>query len=129
MRIDGKDATMPVQIKAPEQKSETRENNANSHTTNAYIEGRAISQMSDLERRELPISEKVLVDAIEKANRIITGANRKFEISIHEKTREVMVKVINSDTNEVVREIPPEKLLDLVAKLWEMAGIIVDERR
>jgi flagellar protein FlaG len=40
-----------------------------------------------------------------------------------------MVKVINSDTNEIIREIPPEKTLDLVAKMWEMAGIIVDERR
>ena len=39
-----------------------------------------------------------------------------------------MVKVINSETNEVIREIPPEKILDLVAKMWELAGILVDER-
>jgi len=90
---------------------------------------RNLSQMSQFERRELPISEKVVIDAIEKANRAISGANRKFEFSIHEKTKEIMIKVLDSDTNQVIREIPPEKILDMVAKMWEMAGLIVDERR
>jgi len=40
-----------------------------------------------------------------------------------------MVKVIDINTNEVIREIPPEKILDMVATMLEMAGIIVDERR
>jgi len=29
----------------------------------------------------------------------------------------------------MIREIPPEKILDLVAKMWEMAGILIDEKR
>jgi len=41
----------------------------------------------------------------------------------------VRVKVLDSETNEVIREIPPEKILDMVAKMWELAGLIVDERR
>lgn len=93
------------------------------------VEHRSLSQISDFERRELPISEKVVIDAIERANRAISGANRRFEFSIHEKTKEIMIKVIDSDTNQVIREIPPEKILDMVAKMWEMAGLIVDERR
>jgi flagellar protein FlaG len=40
-----------------------------------------------------------------------------------------MVKVIDINTREVIREIPPEKILDMVATMLEMAGIIVDERR
>lgn len=88
-----------------------------------------ISHISEFEKRELPISEQVVINAIEKANRAISVANRKFEYSIHEKTKEIMIKVIDSDTNEVVREIPPEKVLDMVAKMWEMAGLVVDERR
>ncbi len=85
--------------------------------------------LSSFEKRELPISEKVVLNAIEKANKAILISNRKFEYSIHEKTKEIMIKVIDSDTNEVIREIPPEKTLDMVARMWEMAGIIVDERR
>ena len=40
-----------------------------------------------------------------------------------------MVKVIDAETNEVIREIPPEKILDLVATIWEMMGLIIDEKR
>lgn len=40
-----------------------------------------------------------------------------------------MVKVINTDTDEVIRQIPNEKILDMVAKMCEMSGIMVDERR
>ena len=39
-----------------------------------------------------------------------------------------MVKIINSTNDEVIKEIPPEKILDIIAGLMELAGIIVDER-
>jgi flagellar protein FlaG len=40
-----------------------------------------------------------------------------------------MVKVVDTETQEVIREIPSEKILDMVANILEMAGILVDERR
>jgi flagellar protein FlaG len=40
-----------------------------------------------------------------------------------------MVKVVDSETGEVIREIPPEKLLDMFANMLELAGLIIDERR
>ncbi len=107
----------------------TKDNNDSSDITIPAKDNKNISQMTEWEKKELPVSEKVLIDAIEKANKAISGANTKFEFSIHQKTKEIMVKVIDSDTNKVIREIPPEKILDMVAKMWEMAGIIVDERR
>jgi flagellar protein FlaG len=88
-----------------------------------------LSQLTQQEKKEMPTSEKIVIDAIQKANKAISGGNRRFEFSIHSKTKEIMVKVIDSDTGDVIREIPSEKTLDMVAKLWEMAGIAVDERR
>lgn len=87
------------------------------------------AHLSPVEKMELPVSQKVLADAIERANKAISGTTRKFEISVHEKTNNIMVKVIDAETNKVVREVPPEKILDMLAKLWELAGIVVDERR
>ena len=74
------------------------------------------------------LSEKVIRDAIERANRALSGSDRKFEISIHEKTREIMIKVLDTKTNETIREIPPKKIVDLVVCLCEMAGILYDEK-
>ena len=53
----------------------------------------------------------------------------KCEFSYHEETKRVSIKVIDEDTKEVIREIPPEETLDMVQRVWELAGILVDERR
>ncbi|EPR14356.1 flagellar protein FlaG [Ruminiclostridium papyrosolvens] len=90
---------------------------------------KSISQINDYDKDNMPVSERVVIEAIQKANKAISGGNRRFEFSIHEKTNEIVVKVFDSDTNELVREIPNEKVLDMVAKMCEMAGILVDERR
>ena len=42
---------------------------------------------------------------------------------------EVKIKIIDRDTKKVIKELPPEKTLDMIAKAWEMAGILVDEKR
>ena len=128
MKIDGTDASNVTFT--PLQRVESSTKDIPKITKEKLSDGMNLTQLTELERRgELPISDKVVIDAIEKANRAISGANRRFEFSIHEKTKQIMVKVINSDTNELVREIPPEKILDMVARMWEMSGILVDERR
>lgn len=86
-------------------------------------------ELTQKNKYELSIDESLWIKMIEKANKAITGATCRFEYSIHEGTKEIMVKVINKDTQEVIREIPPEKILDMVAKMWELVGILVDERR
>lgn len=80
-------------------------------------------------KSEAGMDEKQWIEVIEKANKAIEGATCSFEYSIHEQTKEIMVKVIDIETKDVIREFPPEKILDMVAKMWEVAGIIVDERR
>ena len=41
----------------------------------------------------------------------------------------VTIKIIDKDTKKVLKEIPPEKTLDMIAKVWELAGLMVDEKR
>ena len=77
-----------------------------------------------LQKKE--ISEDQLVYAIEKANESFVGKYTRFEFSIHDDTKAIMVKVYDQNSNELIREIPPEKILDMVATIWELAGIIVD---
>lgn len=73
-------------------------------------------------------SEQELSEAVKRANRALEWAKRHFEYSVHDQTNTFVVKVIDSETDELIREIPPERLLDLVARLWEVAGLIVDEK-
>ena len=84
---------------------------------------------AELRGEQVSISERQLLSAIEKAVKQLRGPYTYLEFSVHEATRQIAVKVHDKETGEVIREIPPEKTLDFVAKLWEMAGILVDERR
>ncbi|MCI7503897.1 MAG: flagellar protein FlaG [Clostridium sp.] len=72
-------------------------------------------------------SEATIDDAVKSANRRME--HTRCEYSYHKETNRVSIKVINEDTDEVIREIPPEKSLDMLQKMWEMAGILVDEKR
>mgnify|MGYP003515506649 CR=1 FL=1 len=48
---------------------------------------------------------------------------------IHEGTNRVTIKIVDKQTKEVIKELPPEKTLDMISKVWEMAGMLVDEKR
>jgi len=39
----------------------------------------------------------------------------------------MMVKVVDLNTDEVIKELPPEEMLDLQARIHEMVGILIDE--
>ena len=67
--------------------------------------------------------------AVEDINRSAAGNNSEAIFGIHDKTNRVTIKIVDKKTKEVIKEYPPEKTLDMIAKVWEMAGIMVDEKR
>lgn len=79
------------------------------------------------QKREHAPSEATISDSVSRANRHMDRT--RCEYSYHEKTKRVSIKVFDDETGEVIREIPPEKSLDMLQKMWEMAGILVDEKR
>ena len=68
-------------------------------------------------------------DAIDKVNKKIEPTKTRCEFSYHEETKRISIKVIDQKTEETIREIPPEETLDMLSKIWELAGLMVDERR
>ena len=86
-------------------------------------------KLAEIQGENFTLGEEQFIKTIEKAIKAMQGPFTTFEVSIHEKTKQIMVKVIDKETGDIIREIPPEKNLDFVAKLMEMAGIIIDERK
>ncbi len=65
--------------------------------------------------------------AVERLNKQMTNSEALF--GIHDETNRVTIKIVDKKTKEVIKEFPPEKTLDMIAKVWELAGILVDEKR
>ena len=66
---------------------------------------------------------KKAVDEINKK-----AHNSEAVFGIHEATNRVTIKIVDKDTKKVLKEYPPEKTLDMIAKVWEMAGLLVDQK-
>ena len=109
-----------TEIKAPERNTPA----ADQTERNAAGEN---NRQSDKIMMPEKASDSSLKNAVEQLNR--KSANMEAIFGYHEGTNRVTIKIIDKDTKEVKREYPAEKTLDMIQKVWEMAGIMVDEKR
>jgi len=77
----------------------------------------------------LSISDAQVVRTIERANKALEGGSTTFQFAIHKDTSLISIKIIDKDTGKVLKEIPSEQTLEMVQKMWELSGMLVDERR
>ncbi|MFA9377116.1 MAG: flagellar protein FlaG [Lachnotalea sp.] len=99
-------------------------------STSASLDGTAISIQED-SNKDKNLIEINNSDRKKSISEINSRLNKNTEaiFGIHEATNRVTIKIIDKDTKEVIKEIPPEKTLEMIAKVWELAGILVDEKR
>lgn len=82
------------------------------------------------QRDEWPVwnSKEKLQEITSALNHFLQPVYTSLKFVLHEKLEEYYVQVIDDSTQEVIREIPPEKLLDMYAAMAEYLGLIVDEK-
>ena len=75
------------------------------------------------------VSPEKIKSVIDDINKKIRPTRTQCEFKFHEDLNRISITVKDSETNEVIKEIPPEKTLDMIAKTLELAGLLVDEKR
>lgn len=77
------------------------------------------------------VSPEKVKSAVDDLNKQIKNNVKHTNLSFkyHDETNRISITVKDSETDEVIKEIPAEKALDMLAKAWEMAGLLVDEKR
>lgn len=83
-------------------------------------------QDSSMNNGQQPSAEQIK-KAVEQMNKNMSHSEAVF--GIHEATNRVTIKIVDKETKEVIKELPAEKTLDMIAKAWELAGLLVDEKR
>ncbi len=81
------------------------------------------------EKKEEETSSSKIKDAVDKVNQSIVPSKTRCEFSYHEDTNRISIKIIDQTTDETIKEIPAEETLDMLSRIWELAGVLVDERR
>lgn len=67
-------------------------------------------------------------EAIEKMNSDIRFKRTGCEFTYHEECNRVSIKLYDTNTKEVIREIPSEDTIKMLEKLNELAGLMIDEK-
>lgn len=97
-----------------------------------------VSQQKTLEQHPQP-SKQTYTEDISKSkdkvksmvdglNDILDPLDKGFKFEFHEDLERYYVTVVNKQTNEVIKEIPPKKLLDAHALMIDFMGLLVDEK-
>ncbi|MBO8159033.1 flagellar protein FlaG [Thermosyntropha sp.] len=107
---------------------------ANREVFSAGMAEQKESKLKDGEEKGLketmPPALERLQQAVETANEAFHISNYHLEFQIHEKSGKYQIKVVDTDSNKVIREIPPEYMLEISASIKEVLdrflGVFVD---
>ncbi|KAB2336793.1 flagellar protein FlaG [Cytobacillus depressus] len=100
--------------------------------TNKSLRGRG-QQIHNLEQQpenntNIAIRENDLKQVVTDMNQVLGNSHTSLKYMYHEKLQKYYVTLINDETKETVREIPPKKLLDMYASMKEYLGLFVDNK-
>lgn len=102
--------------------SETINNDMNLDTNTGKI--KLDEKQTNLDKE----STKEVKDSVDKLNKLLEGQDIRLEYEIYSKFRDLTIRLIDTKTKEVIKEIPPRKIIDMIEKLCEMAGVLIDEK-
>lgn len=74
------------------------------------------------DKSEAKLSLDVVKKAADEGNSLLQSVKRNLQFTVDDSTKEVVVKIVDSDSGELVRQIPSEEMLAFIAKLQELNG-------
>lgn len=116
-----------TQVKVAEE-TVKKQTTAPATTLSATVSAEAKGAENKEQLEEENVTSKIKA-AVDKVNQKIVPSKTRCEFSYHEETNRISIKVIDQATEETIKEIPAEETLDMLARIWEFSGLLVDERR
>lgn len=81
-----------------------------------------------LEGSQQNLTNKDVEKAVDKLNKLLEDKETHAEYEVYGKFKDLTIKIVDNKTNEVVQELPPKKIIDMVNKLCELAGVFVNKK-
>lgn len=97
-------------------------------TDYTHISSTPIGETALVTVEEKEISKEKLQQAVDTMNNVLEANSNTAKFVYHEGLDRFYVTVVNKETDQVVKEIPPKKLLDAFYEMQKMLGLIVDEK-
>lgn len=79
-------------------------------------------------QNDADIDKEQLANIVLSFNDFMKPVRTNLKFELHDRLDRYYVSVINSETNEVIKEIPPKKMLDMYAEMADFIGILIDKK-
>ena len=119
---------LSTNIKTPETSSNNAQKDIQVSSVKQTNEIVKKSTVEATNTQELKYSKEDLTQAVETMNELLETTQKASKFVFHEGLDKYYVKLVDSKTEEVIKEIPPERLLDAFYEMQKLAGMIVDEK-
>ncbi|MBI3038862.1 flagellar protein FlaG [bacterium] len=83
---------------------------------------------NEAEQKDPEKLHNTLEKAVDQLNKTALIFDRSLRFQVHDKTREAIVSVVDSNTDKVIREIPAKEILDFVSRMKNYLGMIFDRK-
>lgn len=105
----------------------TRSIHTNENSSKFY-EKKVNKEMPSQPKMSGQIKEEQLTEVIDSMNEFLQASHTSLKFVLHEKLNEYYVTLVDDVTQEVVKEIPSKKMLDMYAAMTEFVGLMVDKK-
>ncbi|KON86292.1 flagellar protein FlaG [Sporosarcina globispora] len=115
--------------KLPSQKISLTTRTAQTNESTKVIQRNEITSNDGIpQEKGEQVKEKQVIEVIESMNKFLQASHTSLKFELHEELNEYYVTLVDDVTQEVVKEIPSKKLLDVYAAMTEFLGLMVDKK-
>ncbi len=104
------------------------EDSARSQTTSEHTDEIRQGNQPTVTGIKGPVSKKLVRHEVDYINKQLESMNYSIRFSIDDKLKELVVKIVNTRTDKVIKQIPPADMLKFREKMKEMVGLLVEEK-
>ncbi|ACM93133.1 polar flagellin [Nautilia profundicola AmH] len=119
-------------IKNVTQKAQNLDNittqNSTKHAQIEKVNKLSSEQQNILDKQDTEKLKKELQKLTEELNKALNPLNTTLKFQFNDKIEELMVKVVDTKDNRVIREYPPKEALELMEKMREIVGLLFDKK-
>ncbi len=126
MRVEGRGSEIDLEVLRQVNK-QVRELERGLEATRKEIEEQAKKTVQEATSGH-QIGKEELQKIIEEIRRKLDYLNRYLKIEIDDQLEIPVVKIFEKDTNRLIRQIPPDYLLELMKRIDQMLGVLLNER-
>jgi len=123
LNINVNSAATPTPVAKPISDSQT-----GSPSNKSEFAVNATADSSDKKTEKKSVNIEDVQQMSEAMNHFLQVSNADMQVTLHEKTNELMVQFVDTKNGQVLKEFPSHEFLDTMANIREYVGILLDKK-